>query len=210
MSVHHRMPVVLGLLAAALLLVTIPALADDAHKHGDTAAAKAQEEAMMAEMMKFAAPGEMHAFLKPMEGKWKTTTTTYMGGDKQTSEGTCERTWIMGDRFLQSKYSGTMGPNMPPFEGMEILGFDTRTNSLQSTWIDNMGTGMYPSSKGTIDKASKTMTVYTDFFDPMTKKMKTYKRVTKSVDNDNAMFALIGNVNGKDVTEMEIAYTRAK
>lgn len=208
MIARHRMPV-LGFLAAALLLVTIPAIADDAHKHGDSAAAKAQEEAMMAEMMKFAAPGEIHAFLKPMAGSWKTTTTTYMGGDKQTSEGTCERTWIMGDRFLQSKYSGMMGPNMP-FEGMEILGFDTRTNSLQSTWIDNMGTGMYPSSKGTIDKASKTMTVYTDFFDPMTKKMKTYKMVTKIVDNDNAMFSMIGNMNGKDVTEMEIAYTRVK
>jgi len=103
MTARHRFPV-FGLLAAVLFLVAIPAFADDSHSHGDKAAAtKAQEDAMMAEMMKYASPGEMHAFLKPMEGKWKTMNTMYMGDQKQTSEGTCERAWIMGGRFLESR-----------------------------------------------------------------------------------------------------------
>jgi len=198
---------VFGLLAAFVLVVAMPAFAGEGHSHGD-AKAKAQEDAAMAEMMKYAAPGEIHAFLKPMEGKWKTMNTMYMGDQKQTTEGTCERTWIMGGRFLQSKYTGTMGEGMPPFEGLEILGYDTRSKMIQSTWMDNMATHMATSSKGTIDTAKKTMTVYTDFFDPMTNKPKTYKMVTTFIDNDNCKFMMVGNKDGKDFTEMEIVYTR--
>ena len=198
-------------LFAVMLLAAMPALAGEGHSHGDAKAAaapsKAEHDAMMAEMMKYSAPGEMHAFLKPLAGKWKTKNTMYMGDQKQTSEGTCERVWIMGDRFLQSKYTGMMMENMP-FEGLEILGYDTRNNVLQSTWIDNMGTYMSNSTKGTIDKSTKTITVYTDFFDPMTKKPKTYKMVTTIVDDNNHKFMMIGNQGGKDFTEMEIMYTR--
>jgi hypothetical protein len=169
MSLRNRLSA-LCILSCTLLLVAFPVLADDSHSHGkDAKAMTAQEQAMMAEMMKYATPGEMHAFLKPLAGNFKTSTTMYMGDQKQTSEGKCERTWIMGGRFLQSTYSGMMMENMP-FEGMEILGYDTRNNMVQSTWLDNMGTSMASSSKGSIDKASKTMTVYTDFFDPMTGK----------------------------------------
>ena len=207
MSNRRSLPVFV--LLAAMLLVAVPALAGEGHSHDDAKAkAKAQEDAMMAEMMKYAAPGEIHAFLKPMEGKWKTMNTMYMGDQKQTTEGTCERTWIMGGRFLQSKYTGTMGEGMPPFEGLEILGYDTRSKMIQSTWMDNMATHMSTSSKGTIDTAKKTMTVYTDFFDPMSGKPKTYKMVTTFVDNNNCKFMMIGNKDGKDFTEMEIVYTR--
>jgi hypothetical protein len=196
MAGRHPFPA-LGILAAVLLVFAVPALAGEGHSHGDAKAAQAEHDAMMAEMMKYASPGEMHAFLKPLAGSWK------------TSEGTCERAWIMGGRFLQSQYAGMMGPNMP-FEGLEILGYDTRKNELQSTWIDNMGTSISNSSKGSIDKATKTMTVFTDFVDPMSGKPTTYKMVTKIVDENTHTFAMIGNKDGKDYTEMEIAYTRVK
>jgi hypothetical protein len=208
MAGRHPFPA-LGILAAVLLVFAVPALAGEGHSHGDAKAAQAEHDAMMAEMMKYASPGEMHAFLKPLAGSWKTKTTMSMGDQKEASEGTCERAWIMGGRFLQSQYAGMMGPNMP-FEGMEILGYDTRKNELQSTWIDNMGTSISNSSKGSIDKATKTMTVFTDFVDPMSGKPTTYKMVTKIVDENTHTFAMIGNKDGKDYTEMEIAYTRVK
>lgn len=203
---NRRSLSVLALLAA-MVLVAVPALAGEGHSHGDAKAASKEHDAMMAEMMKYASPGEMHAFMKPFAGKWKTVNTMYMGDQKQTSEGMCERSWIMGGRFLLSKYSGMMMENMP-FEGMEIMGYDTRKNELQSTWIDNMGTSMSNSTKGTIDTAKKMMTVYTDFFDPMTNKPKTYKMVTTIVDDNTHKFMMIGNKDGKDFTEMEITYTR--
>src|SRR5688572_21324996 len=103
-------------LLAAMLLVAVPVLAGEGHSHGDAKAASAQQDAMMAEMMKYASPGEMHAFMKPLAGKWKTKNTMFMGDQKQTSDGMCERAWIMGGRFLQSKYTGTMMETMP-FEG---------------------------------------------------------------------------------------------
>jgi Protein of unknown function (DUF1579) len=205
MSARNRVSSV-GLLAAALLLlVSIPAIAAEK----DAKAAQAEHEAMMAAMAKYANPGEMHAFLKPLAGTWTTKTKMVMAGQESTSDGTCERAWLMGGRFLQSKYTGMMGPNMP-FEGMELLGYDLRKNEPTSVWIDNMGTCITTSTKGSIDKSAKTVTVYSDFPDPISGKSLTYKMVTKIVDENNHTFAMIGNKDGKDVTEMEIAYTRVK
>jgi hypothetical protein len=204
MNSRHRF-LLSGLFAAALLTVSIPVLAAEK----DAKSAQAEHEAMMAEMMKYAAPGEMHEFMKPLAGSWKTKMTMYMGGEKQESDGACERAWIMGGRFLQSKYSGMMGPNMP-FEGLEILGYDMRKKQPTSSWIDNMGTSISTSSKGSIDKATKTLTVFTDFPDPLSGKDMTYKMVTKIVDENTVTFAMVGTRDGKDSTEMEIAYTRVK
>jgi hypothetical protein len=205
MSARNRISSVGFLMAALLLLLSIPAIAAEK----DAKAAQAEHEAMMAAMAKYANPGEMHAFLKPLAGTWTTKTKMMMAGQESTSDGTCERAWLMGGRFLQSKYTGMMGPNMP-FEGMELLGYDLRKNEPTSVWIDNMGTSITTSTKGTIDKASKTVTVYSDFPDPISGKSLTYKMVTKIVDENNHTFSMIGNKDGKDVTEMEIAYTRVK
>ena len=205
MSARNRISSVGFLMVALLLLLSIPAIAAEK----DAKAAQAEHEAMMAAMMKYANPGEMHAFLKPLAGTWTTKTKMVMAGQESTSDGTCERAWLMGGRFLQSKYSGMMGPNMP-FEGLELLGYDLRKNEPTSVWIDNMGTSITTSTKGTIDKASKTLTVYSDFPDPISGKPMTYKMVTKIVDENSHTFAMVGSKDGKDYTEMEIAYTRVK
>jgi hypothetical protein len=97
-----------------------------------------------------------------------------------------------------------------PFEGLEILGYDMRKKQPTSSWIDNMGTSISTSSKGSIDKATKTLTVFTDFPDPLSGKDMTYKMVTKIVDENTVTFAMVGTRDGKDSTEMEIAYTRVK
>jgi hypothetical protein len=170
-------------------------------------AAKAQQDAMMAEMAKYAAPGPMHNdFMKPLVGKWKTVQTTYMGPQPTVSEGTCTRTMVMGDRFLESKYTGNFAG--APFEGLELLGFDTRKNSFNSVWVDNMGTSMAYSSASSYDAATKTLTIESSFDDPMTGKAVPYKMVTHIVDANTTLFTMVGKREGKDVTEMEIKYTR--
>ena len=91
----------------------------------ETKAKMPSQEEVMAEMMKFANPGDNHKALDPLVGTWKSSSKMYMGpGEPQVSEGTCERSWIMGGRFLLAKHTGVMAG--APFEGMEIMGYDNR------------------------------------------------------------------------------------
>jgi hypothetical protein len=162
----------------------------------------------MAEMLKYANPGPMHELLKSFAGTWKTSNKTWMGpGDPVLSEGTCKREMVLGGRFLQSSYKGTMMDM--PFEGMELLGFDQKTNQFVSVWMDNMGTGMVASNGGQIDPTGKVITVNMNMDDPMTKKAVPYKMVTKIVDPNKHVFTMTSVRDGKEMTEMEITYTRA-
>ena len=207
--------------AAALLMFTlaVPALAAEPKKSADkataapssdaakAAAAKAQQDAMMAEMMKYMPPGPRHDFLKPLAGTWKTSTKMYFP-TPSTSEGTCESNWIMGGRYLVSKHTGNF-QNMP-FEGMEILGYDNRKAEFTSAWIDNFGTAITLSSHGKADTAAKTLTIEAMMDDPLSGKTVPYRMVTTIVDENTHTFAMIGTVDGKDVTQMEMTYTRVK
>jgi len=167
------------------------------------------EEAMMAEMMKFATPGEQHKALEPLVGTWKSSSKMFMGpGEPQTSEGTCERSWIMGGRFIMAKHTGVMAG--APFEGMEIEGYDIRSGQYVTTWLDNMGTGIYNTTSGAMDPATKTLTMTMPMFDPMAGAMVPYKLVTKIMDQNHHTFSIVASRGGKEMTDMEITYTRVK
>jgi len=212
----HRVAIAL----VALLSLASPAIAaDKSSKKTDKAPssatapsadqAKAAQDAMMAEMAKYAAPGPMQTdFMKPLAGTWKTVVTTYMGPKPEVSEGMCTRSMILGDRFLESKHSGSFAG--APFEGLELLGFDTRKSQFSSVWVDNMGTTMAVSSGGSYDPATKTLSINSSFDDPVSGKPVGYKMVTHIVDPNKHVFTMVGNRDGKDFTEMEITYTRVQ
>jgi Protein of unknown function (DUF1579) len=212
----HRVAIAL----VALLSLASPAIAaDKSSKKTDKAPpsttapsadqAKATQDAMMAEMAKYAAPGPMQTdFMKPLAGTWKTVVTTYMGPKPEVSEGMCTRSMILGDRFLESKHSGSFAG--APFEGLELLGFDTRKSQFSSVWVDNMGTTMAVSSGGSYDPATKTLSINSSFDDPVSGKPVAYKMVTHIVDPNKHVFTMVGNRDGKDFTEMEITYTRVQ
>ena len=206
--IHWLSPVVL-----VLLLAGLPAFAADAPKK-DVAAtsadkAKAEQDVMMAEMMKYANPGPMHSLLDPLVGKWKTVIKSWMGpGDPIVSNGECERMWLLGGRFLQSKSSGTF--QGMPFEGMELLGYDMKKKEYNSVWIDNMGTMLTLGTGGQADPSGKVFTMTSTFDDPLSGKPVSYRMVTKVIDNNSHTLTMVGSNNGKDYTQMEITYTRAK
>lgn len=211
----HRVAIAL----LALSLASPAIAADKSSKKTDKPAAgttapsadqaKAAQDAMMAEMAKYAAPGPMQTdFMKPLAGTWKTVVTTYMGPKPEVSEGMCTRSMILGDRFLESKHSGSFAG--APFEGLELLGFDTRKSQFSSVWVDNMGTTMAVSSGGSYDPATKTLSINSSFDDPVSGKPVAYKMVTHIVDPNKHVFTMVGNRDGKDVTEMEITYTRVQ
>ena len=87
------------------------------------AAAPMSEQEMMAEYMKYAAPGPEHDLLKSMAGTWKTVTKAWTGpGDPQVSEGKCVTTVILGGRYITDDLQGTFMNQ--PYQGFGVTGYD--------------------------------------------------------------------------------------
>jgi hypothetical protein len=115
------------------------------------------QQKMMEAYMKMATPNENHAYLKNFVGEWNVTTQgwTTPGAPPQTSQGTGEAELLLGGRFVQMEYKGTMFGQ--PFEGLQILGYDNLKKKYVSFWLDNTSTAFYL-TEGTRDPATKTVT----------------------------------------------------
>jgi len=169
----------------------------------------AKQDQMMEMMMKASMPGPMHELLKPMAGNWKTTAKSWLkpGTEPSVSEGTCESTWILGNRYLQSTYKGDMGGM--PFEGWGLMGYDNQKQEFVSVWADNFGTGI-AMSDGKADPSGKVLTMMTTMPDPQTGAPTPYKMITKVANENQYMMSMSSMKDGKEQTEMEITYTRMK
>ena len=202
----------LPLLAVALAL---PAPAEEKPAAKETkpapkAAAAPTEEAMMKAWAAYATPGEPHARLAKLAGSWTTKTKSWMDPAKPPEEttGTCEFRSVLGGRYLEQRFEGTMMGQ--PFSGIGFTGYDNVKRKYDSFWIDSSGTGMMVMT-GAPDPAGK-KTVYTgSMLDPLTKKPVAMKAIETKVDDDNVQFDMwAAGPDGKMAKVMEMTYTRKK
>ena len=200
--------VIRATVAAAFVMTLGAGFALAGEKKAGAPKPDAQMDAMMAEMMKYAAPGPEHKIFESSVGKWKIVTKSWNGpGEPQVTDGTAESEWILGGRFLVSHYHGSMGGQ--PFEGFEVIGYDRKAQCYEGYWLDTMSTAFYPMSKGTWDAAAKTLTFNVEWPNPMGGTMP-YKMVTKFNSPDSKVFMMSMLQGGKEMPMTEVAYTRAK
>jgi hypothetical protein len=194
---------VCGLIACCL---TLPAAAAESKAPAPKPAAAPSDQEMMAAMMKLATPGPQHAALKPLEGSWKATVKSFMGpGEPAVSEGTAENQMILGGRFLRQEYHGTfMGQ---PFEGYGVTGYDNAKKQYVGAWVDSVGT-MIQTTTGSMDKSGKVLTLHGTWDDPVTHKKTPTKQIVRITDDKTNVFEMYGQMEGKEVKQMEITYTR--
>src|SRR6185503_11294037 len=98
----------------------------------------------------------MHEMMTKANGEWKEELTMWMkpGAPPEKSTAMCFNSMIMGGRYQESRHKGSF--NGMPFEGTSILAYDNAKKMFQSTWIDNMGSGiMY--TEGKYDPETKTI-----------------------------------------------------
>lgn len=199
-----------GALALGMvILVSAAALgADKAKKAGK--AGPPDEKAMMEAMAKAGTPGEAHKKLEPMVGTFDVKAKMWMDPSKPAEESTgkTESKWVLGNRFVQENFEGTMMGQ--PFSGMGYWGYDNITKKYTGTWMDSMGTAMM-NSTGTMDASGKVLTYTSMMNDPMTGKLcKITEKVTVT-DNDHHMMEMWGpDPTGKNYKMMEITYVRKK
>lgn len=171
----------------------------------------AEQQAMMVEWAKIAAPSDHHKHLDHFVGDWKTKTKMYMGGPGSSameSEGTSEIKWVLDGRFIQDHHKGTMMGQ--PYEGFGMTGYDNYRNMYISSWYSNMGTNVLTMT-GMRNPKTGNFTYYGEMDEPGLKVIgRTVKYVTKIIDADHHTFEIIDLHAGDDYTVIKIDYTRVK
>jgi hypothetical protein len=171
---------------------------------------KPDEDAMMKAWMSYMTPGDAHKMLAADDGTWKQETTMWWGpgAEPQKSTMTATNKMIMGNRYQESVSTGTV--NGMPFEGRSVVGYNNASKTFQSTWVDNMGTGiMYMESKPW-DGKSKTIEFHGTMVDPMTGKTSKVREMFTMVDDNTRKMEMFDNHDGKEFKSMEIMMTRQK
>lgn len=170
----------------------------------------AQTESEMKAWQAYMTPGEMHKLLATTEGDWTTEGKMWMDANSQpaTFSGQCSYKMTLGGRYQESTFKGDMMGMS--FEGKGIMAYDNFKKKFESSWTDNMGTGI-TKTEGDYDAATKTFTMAGEVIDPMTGKPCKVRETLKIIDNDTHVMTMY-NTKGTDaeVKTMEMTFKRKK
>jgi len=116
----------------------------------------------------------------------------------------------LGTMWIISDYSSEMMGQ--PFHGRGQFGYDPTKKKYVGTWIDSMSPYLAV-MEGTMDEATKTLTLMSKGINPMTGKEEVSKMVSTMIDADHKKFEAFGQIPGQEGKwwkKMEISYTRRK
>ncbi len=157
--------------------------------------------------MDYMTPDSMHEMMAKHVGEWKMVSKMWMEPDAEpvVSKGTVNAEMILGGRYLKmvAKFP-MMGMQT---EGWSLEAYDNGKKEFINIWIDNMGTGVAIST-GKFDDATKSIIYNGKMYDPLAGKDVEFKSVSKMVSDNEMVFEMFGNFDGKEVKMMEINYTR--
>jgi hypothetical protein len=167
----------------------------------------AQSQDDMQKMMDYMTPGDMHKQLSKAEGKWNEEMTMWMDPNAAPMRMTasCEMKMILNGLYMESISTGSF--NGMSFEGHLLIGYDNIKKVFQSTWVDNMGTGV-TFFQGPYDAATKTITFTGKMMEPSEGKEIDAKETMQFIDDNTMLMTMYRIVDGKDVKMMEIKFTR--
>lgn len=150
--------------------------------------------------MMMGGPTEHHKLMESMLGEWDAVARFKMDPteDEWTeSEGIVKREMILDGMFIKESIDSSMGPEMPRFKGLGIMGYNTFTNEYESIWMENTSSPISMAT-GSYDEATKTWTFEGDSFHPMTgAKMKMKTVYIESDPNRHVLESYILADNGK-------------
>ena len=170
---------------------------------------KKQEPAMEMEAWeKMNAAGPQHKAMERFAGEWDAEVTTTMpDGSATKSKGKQVAKMILGGKFLETVYEGSMMGK--PFLGRGLMAYDNARKKYVSTWADSMSTGiMVFVGDAPADGKVFTSTAEQKSADGKTEK---WKEVTTVHDDKSYTFDMfVETPDGKDFKVMSIKYTKTK
>jgi hypothetical protein len=156
-------------------------------------------------------PVEMQKMIASWDGKWNAEINMWMSPDAPPvkSNGTTVNKTVLGGRYQESVHNSNMMGM--PFEGHGTLGYDNAKKVIESSWIDNFGTGVMKMT-GAWDAATKSVTLKGTCVDPSSGKDCEMKEVFKVIDDNTHIMEMYGPSpkDGKEMKMMEMKFTRSK
>ena len=189
--------------ALSLLALTVPAFAEE--KAAGAPAGPSPAE--MAAMEKAMSPGPEHQQMAKGVGDWTYSNTVWMapGAPPMQSSGTMHAETTLGGRYLVEDWHGMMMG--APFEGRATTAYNNLAKHYESTWVDNMGTGILYST-GNCD-AGGVCSYSGDMWDPMSGKKVTTRSVMSWMGSDTFKLEMYGpGPDGKEMKTMELVAKR--
>jgi hypothetical protein len=168
---------------------------------------KAQTPEEMQKWMDYMTPSDVHKMMAASDGEWNMEIEMWMdpNAPSQSMKASCVNKMILGGRYQQSVNLGEF--NGMPFEGHSLTGWDNLRKVFQSTWVDNMGTGVLY-MEGPWNDATKTMELKGKMTDPMTGQITDVRQTMKMVDDNTQIMEQFGMKDGKEFKSMVIKFTR--
>ena len=154
--------------------------------------------------------GDMQKLMASWDGTWESEMSMWEkpGAEPMKSTGKAVNKMVLGGRYQESVHTGNMMGM--PFEGHGTTSYDNAKKVFQSTWIDNMGTGIMTMS-GTWDAATKTLNLSGKGVDPATLTDKDFREVFKVIDDNTQMMEMYcTGPDGKEMKAFEMKFTKKK
>jgi hypothetical protein len=153
-------------------------------------------------------PGPSHKVLAPFVGEWNVRMTFWSSpsAKPETSTGSSSIAWVLGQRFLQEKFTGAVAGDS--FEGMGIIGYDNASRVFKTIWVDSLNTTMAMAS-GKFFAEKNTFELTSELYDPLLSREKTVRSTIQFTSNDSYLFSMIDeSPEGKEFKSLEMEYTR--
>ncbi|WP_343584641.1 DUF1579 domain-containing protein [Flavobacterium sp.] len=163
--------------------------------------------AQMKAWIAYATPSEAHKLMADEVGSWNCDMTfwTDPNGKPQKSTSVAEIKMILGGRYQEAVYKGTMMGQ--PFEGKATLAYNNASEEYTSTFIDNMGTGMMV-GMGKYNQAAKSMEFKGEMVNPVNGEKTPYREIYTIVDPKTRKMEMFDMKNGSEYKSMEIVMTK--
>jgi hypothetical protein len=173
----------------------------------ETPEAPMDSAAMMKAWQAYMTPGEEHKWLAKSNGTWNEEITMWMDPNAapQKSTAVAQNRMVMNGLYQESRVKGSF--EGMPFEGLSTMGYDNAKKKWVSTWIDNMGSGIMQ-MEGTMDPATKVLTLQGKGWDPSTGKPVDMRETFKVIDDKNQYMEMFCTKNGSEFKTMEMKLTK--
>ena len=210
------------LLAGLLLTASLAGrvMSQDPGQAGGEMPDSAEMKKMMEKWMATISPSEHHKHLNAFVGSWNTHSKMWWEGPGKPAvetDGTSEVKWVLGKRYIQEHYHGSMmmpdesgGMAPVPYEGIGLTGYDNYKNLYIGTWANNLSTELLI-RKGGRDPSGKLFTSYGTMDEAMLDVHdRMIKYVWRIINDDKHMLEIYDLHAGDGYKVIEITYTRKK
>jgi hypothetical protein len=153
-------------------------------------------------------PSEHHKRLGALVGTWniKVKSVQDPGAAPVETTGTSVFAVIMDGRYVMENVVGETPAG--PFNGMGLYGYNNMTNEFESTWVDNMSTGMLQ-NKGDWDDTQKAFKWHGEFVSPKNGGRTKSQSIMKRVDAGTFEFTMFEERGDVLFKSLEITYVKA-